>query len=139
MKIAFYKSTKSGFAGIYNRIVRWWDNGKYSHCEIIFSDGLSASSSFADGGVRFKQIEYDPMKWNFIELDLNETKTRIWFENHQGCKYDIIGNVRFIIDFLPDAQDKWFCSESIAESLGIIESWRFSPNTLYSVLKSWSK
>ena len=134
MKLAFYKSTRPGFAGIYNRLVRWWDNGPYSHCELIFSDGLSGSSSFMDGGVRLKKIDYDSEKWDFVEIDIDEVKARTWFENHQGCEYDIAGNIRFLIDFLPDAQDKFFCSESIAESLGYKDSWRYSPNILFSTL-----
>jgi len=134
MKAAFYKATRPGIAGIYNRLVRWWDNGPYSHCEFVFSDGLSGSSSFMDGGVRLKQIDYNPEKWDFVEVDLDELKVRAWFENHQGCGYDILGNIRFLIDFLPDAQDKFFCSEAIAESCGIIDSWRYSPNSLYSIL-----
>jgi len=68
MKIAFYKGTRAGVAGIYNRGVRAIDAGKYSHCEIIFSDGVSASSSFMDGGVRFKEIEYNSANWDIIEI-----------------------------------------------------------------------
>ena len=139
LQAAFYKSTRQGIAGIYNRLVRWWDNGKYSHVEIIFSDGLSGSSSFMDGGVRLKKIEYDPEKWDFVELDINELKARTWFENHQGCKYDIIGNLRFLIDFLPDNNDKFFCSEAIAESFGYSDSWRYSPNILFSIVSYRSK
>ena len=50
IKIAFYKGTKDGIAGVYNRGARWIEDGIYSHCEIIFSNGLSASSSFMGGG-----------------------------------------------------------------------------------------
>lgn len=45
MIAAFYKSTRPGWTGLYNRIIRWWERGDYSHCELIFSDGLAASSS----------------------------------------------------------------------------------------------
>src|SRR3546814_7608950 len=41
-------------SGIYSRVTRLVDGGPYSHCELVFSDGLSASASFIDGGVRFK-------------------------------------------------------------------------------------
>jgi hydroxymethylpyrimidine pyrophosphatase-like HAD family hydrolase len=136
MKAAFYKGTQPGVAGNYNRIVRWWDQGVHSHCELIFSDGISASSSFTDGGVRFKQIEYDPLKWDFIQLpDHLEPVARKWFEDHIGCEYDTFGNLRFVIDFLPDDADKRFCSEALAEALGIPEAWRFSPSCLYIILK----
>ena len=68
MQVAFYKGTRSGIAGIYSRGVRFITKGKYSHCELIFSDGMSASASFMDGGVRFKRIEYDPAHWDIIDV-----------------------------------------------------------------------
>ena len=52
MKAAFYKGTRPGLQGIYSRAVRAIDRGPYSHCELVFSDGLSASASYIDGGVR---------------------------------------------------------------------------------------
>ena len=53
MRTAFYKGTRPGWQGIYSRAVRVIDRGPYSHCELVFSDGLSASASYIDGGVRF--------------------------------------------------------------------------------------
>lgn len=133
MKIAFYKGTRKGIQGIYSRLARFVDNGPYSHCEIIFSDGLSASASFIDGGVRFKQIEYNLDHWDIVELQgFDEGKARQWFEDHEGEKYDILGNLRFIFFFIKPSFNKWFCSEAIAEALDIIESWRLGPNGLYS-------
>ena len=128
MKIALYKATHSGMAGVYNRLVRWWDNGIYSHCELVFSDGISASSSYMDKGVRFKNIVYDPAKWDFIEVpDRYELAARAWFEAHVGQGYDLIGNARFALGFLDSPSDKWFCSDSIFAALGFKEPWRISP------------
>ena len=56
MKAAFYKATRPGWQGIYSRAVRWIDRGPYSHAELVFSDGLSASASYIDGGVRLKRM-----------------------------------------------------------------------------------
>lgn len=135
MKAAFYKGTRPGLAGLYNIITKWWGNGKYSHCELIFSDGMAASSSFADGGVRFKRIEFSPDRWDFIKLsDELEADARAWFEAHAGQKYDLRGNVRFVLDFLRDDKDKWFCSEAKGAALGIKEPWRLDPNNLFQVL-----
>lgn len=137
MKIALYKSTHTGTAGIYNRLVRWWDHGLYSHCEIIFSDGKSASSSYLDKGVRFKDIVYDPSRWDFFEIpDSYEADARIWFNDHLGQGYDLAGNARFALGFLNLPDDKWFCSESIAAALGMHEPWRMSPNGLAALFKS---
>ena len=135
MKIALYKSTHVGMAGVYNRLVRWWDRGKYSHCELIFSDGVSASSSYLDKGVRFKDIVYNPDNWDFYEIpDIYEPNARAWFEEHVGQGYDLIGNARFALGFLAPPANKWFCSESIAAALGIREPWRMSPNGLVAII-----
>ena len=135
MRAAFYKGTRPGLAGHYNRLVRWWEPGPFSHVELIFSDGMATSSSFADGGVRFKQIEFSPSKWDFIQLPVAlESAARAWFEAHKGEKYDLRGKVRFALDFMSEEKGKWFCSEALAASLGMQEPWRFGPNNLFHVL-----
>lgn len=137
MLIAFYKGTRPGLAGLYSRAVRWWTKGKYSHVEVIFTDGLAASASFLDGGVRFKAIKFDDGKWDFVNVpDRLEPAARKWFKRHSGQGYDVLGNVHFIISLVSGEKRKWFCSEAVAAALGFIEPWRFEPNTLAAVLKS---
>jgi hypothetical protein len=140
MKIALYKSTHPGLAGLYNRFVRWFDQGQYSHCEIIFSDGMSASSSFKDHGVRFKSITYTSDNWDFFEISDNyEACAREWFTAHNGQGYDLVGNVRFALGFLKAPGDRWFCSEALGAALGIAEPWRLSPNGLAALLPILAK
>lgn len=137
MRAAFYKSTRPGWQGLYSRLVRWIDHGPYSHCELIFSDGLSASASYIDGGVRFKRIAFDPEHWDFIDLPtVLEPAARAWFEAHAGKCYDVWGNVRFLLPWLSDSVDKWFCSEALAAAIGLREPWRYGPNGLAAVLFS---
>lgn len=137
MKLAFYKGTKRGIAGLYNIGVRIITKGKYSHCEAVFSDGMSASSSFIDGGVRFKKIDYDPKKWDFIDIDDSfEDQMRDWFKKHDGAPYDILGNIHFLIPVVGDDKSSWCCSEAIAESMSIKDAWRFHPNSLFSIVQS---
>lgn len=137
---AFYKGTRPGLGGLYNRIVRWWDKGKYSHCELVFSDGVSASASFLDGGVRFKHIEFSEARWDAVALDGRmEEAAREWFEEHAGAKYDLLGNLRFFFGFLPDNKNRWFCSEAIAAALGKSEPWRYGPNGLIASLRDMLK
>lgn len=135
MRAAFYKGTRPGLAGIYSRGVRLWTRSPYSHAEIIFSDGMAASSSFIDGGVRFKHIKFEPAHWDFIEIDADEDAVRQWFAVHEGRAYDLLGNLGFVIGFIRDGSDKWSCAESIADALGYPEPWRYSPAILYSVIK----
>lgn len=140
MQVAFYKGTKSGLAGIYNRGVRFVTKGKYSHCELIFSDGMSASASFMDHGVRFKKINYDTAHWDIIDVgDREELNARVWFEDHEGQSYDLIGNLHFIFGFVGDNRHKWSCAESVAEAMGIPDSWRINPNSLYPIINKYFK
>jgi len=137
MRLALYKATRLGLQGIYSRVVRWVDGGPYSHCELLFSDGISASSSYIDGGVRCKRIDYDPTHWDFIDLpDAMEPAARAWFERHAGAKYDLIGNLKFVAWFVPHSKSRWFCSEAIAAALGMPESWRYGPSGLAAAV-SW--
>lgn len=136
-RAAFYKSTHAGLPGLYNRAVRWITHSQYSHCELIFSDGMAASSSFMDGGVRFKSdIDFNTDKWDFIKLpDELELAARTWFNKHTGDKYDIKGNLHFIFGAIGDNADKEFCSEALAAALDVPDPWRFSPVLLYHTLR----
>ena len=137
MRVAFYKGTRPGIAGIYNRLVRWWCQGQYSHCELIFADGVAASASFADGGVRFKAIDFDPANWDFVDVPhANEAAARDWFSLREGASYDLVGNLRFIVSPLPDDPNRYFCSESVMAALGFAHPWRFCPNGAYDILNT---
>ncbi len=130
VRVAFYKGRKRFF----NRAVAWWTRGPYSHCELIV-DGKSYSSSFLDGGVRVKEIDYDPEHWDIIDLPWADSEKAVkWFEAHMGLGYDVLGLVGFVARRVEDDRNRYFCSESIAAALGFEESWRFDPNTLYPVL-----
>lgn len=134
-RVAMYKGTRSGMPGLYNRAVRAWERGPYSHCEMIFSDGKAASSSFEDGGVRFKDIAFDTARWDFVTLPADrERHARDWFVDHEGESYNLMGNLNQIIGFIPAARNKSFCSEAIAAALGIPEAWRYGPNILAATL-----
>lgn len=140
MRIAFYKGTRPGVAGVYNRGVRVVTKGKYSHCEAIFSDGMSASASFADDGVRFKFIVYDPAHWDFIEIpDVLEPRIRKWFDDHKNDSYDVLGNVHFLVPIVGDDKSRWCCSEALGEAIGLVDAWRFHPNSLYAILTTFNQ
>ena len=137
MRAAFYKATRPALQGLYSRAVRFIERGPYSHCELAFGDGMSASASWVDGGVRFKRIDYDPAHWDFVELPAHLAPyAREWFRANQGAPYDLLGNVRFVLPWLPDSQHGWFCSEAIAAALRLHEPWRLGPNGLAAVLRS---
>lgn len=137
MKAAFYKGTHAGLAGLGNRFIRWWTRGIYSHMELVFSDGLNASSSWLDGGVRQKKIDIDNDSWDYVDLpDGGETTARVWFAQHEGKAYDYWADVRFMFGFAPASKDKWMCSEACMTALGYDQAWRFEPNIAATVLRN---
>lgn len=140
LRAAFYKGTHAGMPGIYNRLVRAWERGPYSHVELVFNGDIAASSSFMDHGVRFKQIDFDTAKWDFIDLpECLADDARAWFTNHLGEPYDIMGNVHLVVGFAPEGRGKSFCSEAVAASLGFPDPWRFGPNALHSALSIFTR
>ena len=135
-RAAFYKGVHAGIPGIYNRGVRWWTRSVYSHVELVFSSGHCASSSYMDGGVRFKVIDFDPDLWEFVELPKCLEKAAFqWFIDHRGQPYDLLGNLHFVVAPVGDNKRKWFCSEAVAAALGILDSSRYDPGTLHSTLR----
>lgn len=135
MRAAFYKGTRPGIAGLYNRAVRLWTRSPYSHVELIFSDGMAASSSFADGGVRLKAIDFSADRWDFIDLPgEDEEYARRWFNAHVGQPYDLLGNLHFVLFPIAGLRRAWFCSEAAAAALGLPDPYRFDPATLASTL-----
>jgi hypothetical protein len=136
MKVAFYKGVHPDLSGVYSLTVHWWTRSIYSHCELILPDGRSASSSYMDGGVRFKVIEYDPDKWDFIDVpDYLAPAAQKWFEDHLGQKYDLLGNIHFVLSPIGDSKTKWFCSESVAAAFGFPDAYRFDPGTFAATLR----
>lgn len=135
-RAAFFRANRPGLPGVYNRAVKARGRGPYSHVELIFSDGMAASSSFEDKGVRFKLIDFDPERWDFIELPAAwEPYARQWFEEHEDMGYDVWGNVFLALGFISHSIDKVFCSEAAGAALGIEQAFRLEPNTLYPILK----
>lgn len=135
MKAAFYKGTRPGLAGIYNRLVRWWTRSEFSHVELVLSTGIAWSAAFADGGVRDKPIDVNTANWVVINLPPElEQAAEAWFAAHRGARYDLLGNLQFVLSPIPHSQRRWFCSEAVAAALGIPEPWRYSPASLASTL-----
>ncbi|BAW19150.1 hypothetical protein [Ralstonia phage RP31] len=138
MKIAFWKGTDPGFGGVLDRSIRWWTNGSYSHCELIFSDGWTGSCSWSEGGVVLLQRSasyYDPKNWDIVEIEGDEAAARAWFKKNRGTPYDLLGDFGFVWRPIRGEDGAYFCSEAIALSLGWPNAWRYDPNTQADVLR----
>jgi hypothetical protein len=132
MHLAFYK----GRHRVFDRAVQWWTRGPYSHVELVFSDGMAASSSKRDGGVRMKPISFAPDRWDFVVIAGDEAAARAWFRRHAGAGYDVAGLFGFLWRPASGASRRWFCSEAVAAALGIRDAWRFCPNTLAAAVRA---
>jgi hypothetical protein len=97
---------------------------------------MAASSSFLDGGIRFKRIEFNPDHWDFVDIQGDEVAARQWFIDHEDEGYDVFGITGFVLGFISDSKDRYSCAESIAAALGYPEPWRFSPAILHAVVSN---
>jgi hypothetical protein len=139
MRIAFYKGRKRFF----NRFVNWWTQGPYSHCEAVFSHEdqwnpakpmYCASSSFLDGGVRFKDIVLDPAKWDVIDVPSVDGLLAIdWFHHHLHDGYDLVGLLATSIPVRHGGR-RWFCNEAVGAAIGLDDAWRFNPTSFARIV-----
>lgn len=132
MRLAFYKAAKGSLLD--KAVDLWTGLHGYSHCEIVFDqieENLSFSASPREGEVRFKYINFDPDKWEFIdlphsqqeELDIYNTATQF-----VGKKYDYKGIfLWFILPLHRQSDKQWWCSEICPFLLGF-SNYRLSPN-----------
>ena len=113
MQVAFYIASKGNKLDKWIGLLTW---GKYSHCELVFSNGASFSSSPRDGGTRFKNIKFNPEHWDFVEVNLSssqEVDTYIFCLSESNKPYDWLG----AIFRLPLWRGRWYCSEICVEGL----------------------
>ena len=135
MQVAFYKGRKR----LFNRLTSWWLRGSYSHCELVLetdSNGLAvcASSSAMDGGVRIKHMHLNLAHWDMVPVAGDVHDAWHWLGQHHGQGYDYLGLVGFIARVLGHDKARWICSEAVAEMVGMPESWRFDPCSLWAAL-----
>ena len=132
MKIAFYRAWNGTWL---DKLISILTLSKYSHCEIIFSDGECASSSVRDGGIRFKYITMDE-KWDVFPLNmfLNEELMFKWFWMNIDDTYDYLGALGALFGFDWSSDDKKYCSYACASVLNIRPIQ--TPGGLFKLLKS---
>jgi hypothetical protein len=140
IQLAFYLGTKreNPAARLFDRLVCWRTGGRFSHVEVVdeylSNTGFVArclSSSFRDGGVRSKVIDLDSGRWVLKSLPGDPEAVRPWFTAHMGEPYDWFGLFGWVLPWRVSNRRWWFCSEAVAEAMGLPESWRISPNDLH--------
>jgi uncharacterized protein YycO len=111
LRLAFNRGGRS----LFDRIIRRKTLGPHTHVELVFSDGLSWSSSQWDGGTRFKRIVYDLAQWDLVPVRVSraqERAIRTWCQHHAGLPYDWRGVLGLFLGRLnPGKNYLWWCSE----------------------------
>lgn len=160
MKIALYKCAFDGNA-LDEAINLFSGRGGYSHAELVFSDGVSFSSTSRDrsvdckgrekpDGTRFKEIDYtaNPNRWSLFDIPIGpavECGIRSIAKSLLDARYDYWGCVRFVIPFVKEHRQKYFCSEVVVELLRHAGQFTYlvphktSPNALAKVLRRLPK
>lgn len=110
--IALYK----GNYKLYSRVIRWFTNSKYSHCELYYDGTLVGISG--DDGVRKKKQSLNPLVWDTYKVDIDITTIEDFYKCTQGKKYDWKGILLgCIFNLKQGAKDKYTCSEWVIECL----------------------
>lgn len=118
-----------------DRLIRWWTNSIYSHCELVI-DGICYSSSTRDKGVRSKVIDFDSSKWDAIDIDSKYAAGIFeYFEKTKGSKYAYIDLIfSQILNRVYNTEGAEFCSEWCASALGLPNPTLYSPQTLKDLI-----
>jgi hypothetical protein len=111
MKIAFLKGT-----GIIDRLIQIWTLSKYSHCEIVFSDGTTFGNSLvAPFRTQISHKTYSPKYWDLVDVNIapeQENLIRAFCWTQVDKKYD--WKAIFFSQILPfgwEDPNKSICSE----------------------------
>ena len=132
VKVAFYKGKK----GFISKLICWYKDAKYSHCELVYG-GYCFSSSEVDGKVRRKKINLREETWDVIDIPWLYAPGELFafFRKHEGKKYDFKGIILSqIFGHQRHNPNKYFCSEFCAEAIGLRNPQRFDPQGLYDLL-----
>lgn len=127
-------------------LVRFFTQSQYSHCEIAIPDvsrqGIyhCYSASIRDKGVRDKWMRLPAERWDLMPVQAIPEQIEVFFKKTKGAKYDWTGVFRFLLPFIPQSKQRWFCSEWCAYAIGKYrDPSRYSPGTLAAALKETSK
>jgi uncharacterized protein YycO len=117
MKVAFLRGTS-----FFDKLIKGWTGEKYSHCELVFSDGVTIGNSLKSPfRVESKKVNYNKGYWDFIEIKIDldqEIKMRTFCNAQIGKEYD--WKAIWFSQFIPlKFQDdkRWFCSELCVAAL----------------------
>lgn len=116
VKVIFYKAEGK----FMDKLIRWYTKSQYSHCELLCSDGrIFSSDGWNDNGVRYS-TNYNLNNWDILTIPLKDEMRRHlrdWCDSMVGQGYDWTGLARFVLPFIPQMDNRWFCSELCGAAL----------------------
>lgn len=133
--VAFHKNNDS----LYGKLISWWTDSIYSHCEIYNTNGDIMYGVPLDASKVIKRSTkfsyYDTNRWEFVKTSLTEAEVVKFFAKTQHNKYDWLGILLSqIFPFGKHKRAKYFCSEWVAELLGYANPQTYSPADVYERL-----
>jgi hypothetical protein len=141
IQLAYKPSQLSGWMGSAIDVMSGF--GGISHVELVFSNGDTLRASYGE------LVTLDPGRdhtgWDMEAIDTTdgeEELIRVWASREVGCHYDKWGVARFVLPWMRQHDDKWFCSEICVAALQRVnrllfeDAWRVSPNALRKLDKT---
>lgn len=137
MILAFHK------AGWFSPVNWLSGNGGFDHTELLLSDGTAISSAADTNGVHIlPDFIMKPGEWVALEItDHVDEKVVLDFARSElGSGYDYAGVMRFVLPWMKQHPDDWFCSEFViacCQQVGLFRDltpWKVSPNALARIV-----
>ncbi|WP_064610556.1 hypothetical protein [Streptobacillus moniliformis] len=138
MYVVFYKDNYKWWS----RLIKWWTNGNYSHCEFYSGKELIGISN--EQSVRKLKQPLNKDKWDIFKLKKDITlEVEQFYTETQGSKYDWKGILwSCIFNRKKQNYKKYTCSEwllnAIDNSCDIVYPKNYimySPTEVYEILK----
>lgn len=99
-----------------DKIIRWWTDSPYSHCEIVIGN-LAYGASGWDNEFRVTDAtKFNPDNW--VKVLVESFRGTEWLNAQLGKKYDYLGIFGFLFFKVEDPK-RWYCSEVAAAFLNI--------------------
>lgn len=104
--------------GLCSALIRWQTRSCYSHAALVVSVRPLRIIEAWHKGVHEKNLT-DISNVDFFEVGapVDEAKAIGFARAQLGCRYDYSGVIRFLTKVRAKRNEKWFCSEIVAEAL----------------------
>jgi len=131
-----YLAAYKGKTRLFDRVIQYWTNSRYSHCELVINN-ICYSSSYKDNGVRCKSINYtDSSKWDLYPVEwVNSDKVLEYYEQTKNYKYSVLDLIfTQLFKSTLDEEGAIYCSAWCAAALGISKPNLYNVDDLISLI-----